>query len=85
MLFNNPAFFMSPEVLCRPKSLDLQGTTPTSASFGAFVDMNLKKYPGVIEVVWVCKWSPSGLMPVRPVVATMCGVTLPGKKCIAMN
>ena len=73
------------QVVCRSKPLKDQGTSATAASFGAFVNVDVKKNEPAIQLVWVCKWGASGLLPVRPVVVTTCTVTLPGEKCIAMT
>ena len=73
------------QVVCRSKPLKEQGSSATMASFGAFVNVDVKKNEPAIQLVWVCKWGASGLVPVRPVVVTTCTVTLPGKKCIAMS
>lgn len=52
-------------------SLEIKFETAGSVLHGT------KWQEGVVGVVWVCRWANTGLMPVRPVIATLCSIEVP--------
>ena len=71
------------QVVMRAQDTAQQGTV-TGASFAAFVPLRLWKLADAewYEIVWVCKWVNTGLIPVRAVVVAKATFTLPGLHAI---
>ncbi len=68
-------------VVAKVKEVTAQGAC-TPNSFGAFVPLNIwapsDSEDAWLLVVWVCKWTANGLMPVRPLVILSNEITIPG-------
>ena len=72
---------MNVEVAGRAKEAGQQGAcTPTN--FGSFVPLKVWQDEDAsaswYKLVWVCKWTTNGLMPVRPVIIAARNVQIPG-------
>lgn len=57
--------------------------SPMSLAAGLPLDVWRTCIPAV-RIVWQVKWAPAGMMPVRPVIATLTSVTVPPKKALKL-
>ena len=69
------------EVIARPKDISQQASC-TASSFAAYLSLKVWMKADWYDIFWVCKWAPSGLMPVRPVVVTTKQIEIPAKSAL---